>query len=74
MTNEEFDKLPLCTFYRNPGASDGCSRHPNNNDDWDELEDPCAYCSGNKWRNTEFFMNMTLEEAQKRIEETFNTK
>lgn len=32
-----------------------CSRSPDNNDDWDELEDPCSNCGW--WQNTEIDMN-----------------
>lgn len=49
MTNEEFENLPLCLAYKNPGSPNGCRSHPNNNDDWDELEDPCDGCCWNKY-------------------------
>lgn len=49
MTLEEFKKLPYCLAYKDPGASDGCPCHPNNDDDWDELEDPCDGCCWNKY-------------------------
>lgn len=32
-----------------------CRKSPNNNDDWDELEDPCSNCGW--WQHTEIEMN-----------------
>ena len=49
MTKEEFESLPFCLAYKDPGSSDGCCCHPNNDDDWDELEDPCEECCWNKY-------------------------
>lgn len=32
-----------------------CSKSPDNNDDWDELEDPCSNCGW--WQHAEIEMN-----------------
>lgn len=68
MTIEEIRKLPACLYYENPGSPDGCRRHPNNDDDWDELEDPCYWCSGWRHNNLENLKKMSFEEAQEMIE------
>lgn len=69
MTYEEFETLPDCLYCENPGRPDGCHKHPNNDDDWDEMEDPCEFCNGWKGGRYKELMGMSLEDANKMIEE-----
>lgn len=67
MTQEEFNKLPLCIRYKNPEKD--CSRL--NNDDWDELDDCCQNCTGFPYFAKKYcdgFMNQSYEEIIKNME------
>ena len=64
MTEEEFKKLPGCLRYKDP--ENQCHKMPNQNDDWDELEDPCVECTGFPYFARKYwsdFMNQSYDEA-----------
>ena len=68
MTNEEYNQfIPFCLRYKEPGKPNGCRKHPNNNDYWDELEDPCEHCTWWSYVNRKELLAMTLEEALETI-------
>jgi hypothetical protein len=64
MTEEEFQKLPSCLWYKDPEHE--CPKMPNQNDDWDELEDCCGGCTGFPYFARKYwsgFMNQSVEEV-----------
>ena len=59
MTQEEFEKLPVCLGYKN--AERDCPHI--HSDDWDELEDSCHNCGYFKYAEKERLLKISVKEA-----------
>lgn len=63
MKEEEFDKLPFCIRYKN--AEKNCPKL--HSDNWDELEDCCDGCGGNKYFTKKSFPSFIMDKTYDEI-------
>ena len=63
MTQEEFDKLPFCIRYKD--SDKDCRKL--HSDDWDELEDCCSSCLGNKHFAKKYYEHSFMDHSYDEI-------